>query len=241
MKLGGSVITDKPGEARFRRPATKRLLGELARAEVPAILLHGAGSFGHGPAARHRIGQVAAKPEGVAEVLAAVGRLHAEVVDCAADAGLRPLSFPLQHSAASHAGHIVELPVERLVRALEEGYVPVLCGSLVRDDQVGWRVVSADELMAALAPEVQPRLAVFVTNVDGILRGSDVLATVGRDELRDIDERAGGTDVTGGMHGKLVRALEVAACCPTWIIGDERGRLLDLLKGKNVLGTRVAA
>ncbi len=241
LKLGGSVITDKAGEAKFKKPACKRLLGELKRAQVPAVLFHGAGSFGHPAALRHGLGSKPAKPEGVAEVLAQVCKLHAEVLAVAQEQGLKPLSFPLHHTVSSAGGQLEDLPVARLLRALEEGYTPVLSGTLVRDAQLGWRVASADELMADLAPELDPRLAVFCSDVDGVMGPGGVMDSFGRADLDQLHPmESGGADVTGRMAGKLERAFEVAACCPTWILsGEERGRVQDVLKGKQVVGTRI--
>src|SRR5688572_16169101 len=168
VKLGGSILTDKSAESAFRRPAARRLLSEVAKANVPTVLFHGAGGFGHPQAARHRLGQAKAKPDGVSEVLAAVGALHAQVVSLAFEAGLRPLSFPLHQCARIEGGTLADLPVEAIGKGIEEGYTPVLHGTLVRDPALGWRVVSADELMEVLSAELTPRLAVFATNVDGV-------------------------------------------------------------------------
>lgn len=241
LKLGGSILTDKATEGKFRRPAAKRLVGELKRANVPAVLFHGAGSFGHPQAKKHGAGKRPLKPDGVSEILAAVGRLHAEVLQVAADAGLKPLSFPLHQTVTSEQGQLEDYPVQRLQRAIEEGHMPVLSGTLVRDEDLGWRVASADELMADLAAELNPRLALFCSDVDGVLGPDGVLPTVDP-RILDAWHDAGGNgdDVTGRMAGKLERAFQVAAVCPTWILnGEVRGRLQDVLKGKTVPGTRV--
>ena len=52
VKLGGSVITDKRGDRpRVRHALLRRLATELASGGVAAVV-HGAGSFGHGPVKR---------------------------------------------------------------------------------------------------------------------------------------------------------------------------------------------
>jgi isopentenyl phosphate kinase len=247
VKLGGSLLTDKSEECSFRRPAARRLLSEVAKANLPTVLLHGAGSFGHPQAARHRIGQSKAKPDGVAEVLAAVGALSAQVVALAQEAGLRPLAFPLHQTARIEGDMLADLPIEAIGKAIEEGYTPVLHGTLVRDPALGWRVVSADELMQELAAELTPRLAVFATDVDGVFdrdpsqAGAKLLVTVDGSAMA-ATRAGGGSDVTGRMAGKLARARAVAAHCPTLILnGEVKGRLLDALKGKSVPCSRVQA
>jgi len=246
VKLGGALLTDKAEECSFRRPAARRLLSEVSKANVPTVLLHGAGSFGHPQAARNKLGQAKAKPDAVSEVLAAVGSLDAQVVSLAHEAGLRPLAFPLHNVARSEPGGLADLPVEAIAKAVEEGYTPVLHGTLVRDAALAWRIVSADELMQLLAMELTPRLAVFATDVDGIFEGEP--GTPGAKLLAKVDGtvqvHAGsggrGSDVTGRMAGKLERARAVAAHCPTLVLnGEVKGRLLDALKGKPVPCTRV--
>ncbi len=248
VKLGGSVLTDKDRERSFRRSVARRLLGEVAKSGVPAILLHGAGGYGHPAAARHQIGErpvtSATQRAGVSEVLAAAGLLHAEVVDLAAAAGLRPVSVPLHLAARSEGDALLGVPVAETRRLLEDGYAPVLAGTLVRDERLGWRVASADEILATLADELDPRFALFVTDVDGVYDrdpgepGARLLARTGT----AAGGAARGTDVTGGMAGKLACAREVAAACPTLIVnGNVRGRVLQALQGKDVVGTWVDA
>lgn len=246
VKLGGSLLTDKATEGSFKRAVARRLVSEVAKAEVPCVLLHGAGSFGHPQAKKHRIGQVRPRPEGVADVLAAVAQLHTEMLVLANDAGLRPLSIPLCN-ARSEGDDLVDLPGPEVAKAVDEGFTPMLCGTLVRDARNGWRVVSADELMARLAAELQPRLSVYATDVDGVLDrdpadpnaklmprvtpGIAIAVPTGK-----------GDDVTGRMHGKLQHALAAARHGPTLIVnGGTRNRLLDALRGKPVPCTRVEA
>lgn len=244
VKLGGSLLTEKATEGSFKRSVARRLLGELAKAEVPCVLLHGAGSHGHPQAKKHRIGQARPRPEGVADVLAAVTQLHAEMLVLANDAGLRPLSIPLCN-ARGEGDDLVDLPGPEVAKAVEEGFTPMLHGTLVRDSRVGWRVVSADELMARLAADLKPRISVFATDVDGVL-DRDPADPAARLMPRvtpaiSIAVPAGkGDDATGAMHGKLQHALAAAQHGPTLILnGGVRNRLLDALRGKPVPCTRV--
>lgn len=247
LKLGGSVLTDKRKEESLQRTVARRLINEVAKAEVPVVLFHGAGGYGHPQAAKWKLGHEVVTPErraGVAHTLATVGLLHAEVVRLADDAGLRPVSVPLHALVESDAGTLMDLPIGRIQRLLEEGFTPVLCGTLVRDDQFGWRIVSADEVMQELAQDLAPRLAVFVTDVDGVYedgpdRGEPIAHLTDIAQLRD-GKNTNGTDVTGGMEGKVHAAMTIAEACPVLFVnGKVRGRLLDALKGKQVVCTRV--
>lgn len=244
VKLGGAVITDKAKPTTFRRAITKRLVAELRRAKVPLVLLHGAGSFGHPLVQKHRIGEgpmTEERRDGVSRVMASVQHLHAEVLSLAADAGLCPVSVPLHLDLEAHNGALDGLPVDRIQGLLRDGYTPVLHGTLARDQDLGWRVVSADELMAALAEELEPRLAVFVTDVDGVL--DDDGQRLGEVSSADgIATKRSGADVTGAMQGKVAHGLIIAQTCPTIILnGTERGRLEDALKGRDVPCTHLVA
>lgn len=244
VKLGGAVITDKQKSKSFRRAVAKRLMAELRRAKVPLVLLHGAGSFGHPQVEKYGIGQgpmTDERRDGVSRTMASVQHLHAEILALAAEAGLRPVSVPLHLELEAHNGALDGLPIERIQALLAEGHTPVLHGTLARDPDVGWRVVSADELMVALAEELEPRLAVFVTDVDGVLdddgRPMETVTTAD-----GIAQESVGVDVTGAMHGKVHHGLIVAETCPTIILnGLERGRLEDALKGRDVPCTHLVA
>ena len=44
VKLGGAVLTDKTKQATLRRAVARRIIGEVAKAEIPVVLFHGARS-----------------------------------------------------------------------------------------------------------------------------------------------------------------------------------------------------
>lgn len=245
LKLGGSVLTDKGREGSLRKAVARRLLSEVAKAGVPVVLFHGAGSFGHPPAERWGLGTTPVTPDrraGISETLAAVSRLHAELLQIAFDAGLRPISVPLHILTESAGGILEDLPVGRIQALLDEGFTPVLHGTVVRDDRLGWRVASADEILSDLAPDLEPRLAVFATDVDGVLdEGGQVIDVLGDVDVL-VDAGGDGADITGRMQGKIRHGLAVAETCPVLVLnGTVRGRLLDALKGKRVVCTRLEA
>ncbi len=244
VKLGGAVITDKSRPEHLQKATANRLVNEIRKAGAPTVLMHGAGSFGHPHVKDYQIGvgpMTSAKMDGVAKTMAAVAKLHAEILGLAADAGLRPVSIPLHLDMRLEESVLDGLPIDDIMDLLEAGYTPVLHGTLVRDEAVGWKVVSADALMASLAEELEPRLAVFVSDVDGVLdEAGNLRATVSSEN--GISHSTSGADVTGGMQGKVVHGLAVAESCPTIILnGNERGRLEDALKGRDVPCTHLVA
>lgn len=250
VKLGGSVLTDRSRGPVLRRPVARRLIAEVARAGLPTVLLHGAGGYGHPVAARFGVGTKplvgTAGATAASEILAAVGMLQAEVVALAAEAGLRPLAVPLHLTVQGEGGGLAGMPVDEIRALLDAGHAPVMGGTLVRDDRLGWRVLSADEILAVLAAELGPRLALFATDVDGVMEGAPDgphARVVAKVTPRSLPATPAGpsADVTGGMGGKLVHAFQAAQSCPTLIVnGLVRGRVLQALKGKDVVGTIVS-
>lgn len=240
LKLGGSILTDKDKPNSFRRPVAKRLFTEIRKSGVPLVLFHGAGSFGHPQAMQWKLGEKVVTPDrraGVASVLATVAKLHAEVLGVADAAGLKPVSVPVHLDTVSEGGVLVDLPIRRIKALMADGFTPVLHGTLVRDDEWGWRVVSADELMAELAADLNPCLGMFVTDVDGVLQGDAVM-----ERVQSVDQvvPVGRSDATGAMSGKVHHGLIMADSCPVLIVnGLERGRVNDALRGKPVIGTRL--
>ena len=55
IKLGGSVITDKTSYRKIRKENLSQICKQLLNSNIPYILIHGAGSFGHIIAEKHSI------------------------------------------------------------------------------------------------------------------------------------------------------------------------------------------
>lgn len=247
VKIGGAVLTEKDGVDRIRRAAAKRIAGELAKAGVPLVVIHGAGSFGHPHVAGSKLGKEPLPPHErpvVSTVLTHVMHLHLHVLEALETAGLHPVSVPLHLDAESEDGLVTKWPLERIRRLIDEGYTPVLAGTVIRDDELGWRVLSGDEILSDLSGELNPRLCLWLSDVDGVHAGppseAPLLSTLRpEDDYLPYCGNANGTDVTGGMAEKIRHALLASEVAPTMLIsGMERGRILDALKGKPVPGTR---
>lgn len=251
VKLGGSLVTDKASaDPSFKRGVARRALAEVAKAEIPVVLLHGAGSFAHPIVARTGLGSGpldTARRLAVSEVLASLATLSAHMVETAHAAGLRPVAVPLHLAVRQEAGQLEGLPVGEVGDLLDDGFTPVLHGTVVRDPATGWGILSADRILAELAAELTPRVALFATDVDGAFDrdpaqpGARLLERVRPDTL--LGHGSGrGADVTGRMAGKLEWAFAAAHHCPTLVVnGTARGRILDALRGKAVPGSRIEA
>jgi isopentenyl phosphate kinase len=174
VKLGGSAITEK---AKFETLAAAPLdaaARAIARGGQRAVLMHGAGSFGHFQAREYAISKGATDGRtiswrGFAATRASVTRLNRLVVDALVGAGVAAVGvspFPQWRTVAAAPAH-THLASD-LADLLAVGLVPVLHGDAVLDSSQGCAILSGDWIMEALARELRPRLVVFVTDVPGV-------------------------------------------------------------------------
>ncbi|MFO8132965.1 MAG: isopentenyl phosphate kinase [Thermoplasmatota archaeon] len=239
VKLGGSVVTDKRRECCYRADVAQRLAHELAAADEPVMVVHGAGSYGHPQAERYGLQQGGGPDvlEGVAVTHAAVRDLNLRLLTAMHQAGIAAVSLPPFPS-------LDEGFTERMRQAVTAGLTPVTFGDVLIEPEVA--IVSGDVLMQRLSAGLSAHRAIFVTNVDGILRNpkrpETVIARCTPDELSgaafdDVD----GADVTAGMAGKVkaIKEMAYSGIDVAVINGGKAGRLRQALQG-DVHGTMVS-
>ncbi|MGP8078661.1 MAG: isopentenyl phosphate kinase [Thermoplasmata archaeon] len=252
LKLGGSLVTRKREVEKLRPKVIARVAAELATVrDVPLVLLHGAGSFGHPGAKRFGLARPPLPREkptertrGAAIVSAEVRRLHLALLRELVRAGLAPLSTPMATHARNRAGSLVAIDATPIEEALARGATPVSFGDVVPDDEWGFSVLSADTIAEALVPLLRPSRVVFATDVPGILeenRGSrrQVLPEI-TDALAASLPRAGGSaDVTGGIQGKAesMRRIARAGVDAVLISGLTDGAIARAIRGESVYGS----
>ena len=251
VKLGGAVITRKHRDAQLRPKVLARLAHELAGADHPVVLLHGAGSFGH-PAA-HRFGlshspeagpRATQRPRGAAIVSAEVRRLHGAVLRAVLDAGGRPWSIPAASVAEQEAGRLAQMDDRPIRWALDHGLTPVSFGDVVPDTAWGVSIVSADTIAIELARRLNARRVIFVSDVEGVYvttpdGARSVAPEVTPAVVRALGPSASGPDVTGGIRAKAEAMLRIAenGCDAALISGLTDGALSRALRGEPVFGS----
>ncbi|MDD2804582.1 MAG: hypothetical protein PHV33_03435 [Elusimicrobiales bacterium] len=247
IKAGGSVITRKGGRPAFDRPAAARLARALVRLRAPLVLVHGTGSYGKPPAVRYGYlsGSIAPGSAPVARIKAALLELHSLFISELAVAGLKPVSCP-GCSAFALAGGRPRLAAARALKDwLRRGFTPVINSDIFMSG-AGFRVVSSDALAAALAAALRPELAVFLTDVPGLLgAGGAVLPALSRAEFLGLARslRAPRADVSGGMAGKAGEIARILAAGVDAAVLDGRRpeELLKLRAGRRAGGTYIHA
>lgn len=257
VKMGGSLITEKSGDARARDDVIRRLATEVAEGaeatEERVLVGHGSGSFGHPTAAEHDLRQGARTEEerlGLSRTQDRAARLNRRVMAAFLDAGVPAFSVAPSSAGVAEDGEVTTFGAEPLVRALEGGMLPVVYGDVMMDRERGATIASTEAVLRRLVPALaeagwRVRRALWLGSTDGVL-GADgrPLARIEAEDA-DVPEAVGGsgaTDVTGGMRHRVETALRMASMGVESWIGDGRrsGALRRALAGTPDGGTRIS-
>jgi len=255
LKLGGSVITQKEKPLTANLKAIERLSREISEAKVShLILIHGGGSFGHPLAKQYALKEGYKEKSqlvGFSKTRQAMETLNKLVVDAlirqnVAAVGLQPSAFVV--TSSGRISCIEEQPLRKL---LEIGLVPVLYGDAVFDFDLGFTILSGDQLAAHLAMQLGASRIILGIDVDGLYTSdpkSDPSAKLIRhvtlQELRNMQheiEEAKVTDVTRGMLGKILELMPaVEKGIPALIVNAAKpNSIYRALKGEEVTGTTI--
>ncbi|MBP8000402.1 MAG: isopentenyl phosphate kinase family protein [Chloroflexi bacterium] len=221
LKLGGSLLTDKTGVEQTRPQVIGRIAQEIAQArqqqpDLALLLGHGSGSFGHVAAAKYGTRQGVYTTEqwfGFAEVSAAAARLNKIITDALVLAGVPAISFQPSASALCANGLLESLAIKSILRALRNGLVPLVYGDVAFDLVRGGTIISTEEIFSYLVADCPPTWLLLAGETDGVydLQG-DTIPLITPANFADIREALGGsrgTDVTGGMAGKVREMLDL--------------------------------
>ena len=258
LKLGGSLLTDKLGEESLRAAVLTRLAGEIrsAREERPGLRLvigHGSGSFGHVAAARHNTQDGVVSPpgwRGFAHVSDAAARLNRTVCAALLEAGVPALSLQPSASARCVDGALTKMASAPVRLALAGGLVPLLYGDVAFDTVRGGTIISTESVLGYLAGILQPSWLLLAGDTPGVHdQAGEVVPRVtraNRDRFAAALAGSRGTDVTGGMAGKVDAMLDLTAANPGLTArifsGLEEGRLRHaLLRPGEGPGTTIRA
>lgn len=253
VKLGGSLLTRKREVEKLRPKVLSRLAEEIASVarDVPIVLLHGAGSFGHPGAKRFHLADSlkasrgkAERTRGAAIVATEVRRLHLHLLRGLVAAGLSPWSLPATTLSMNREGRLTSFHAAPFGEALARGLLPVTFGDVVPDEAWGFSILSADTIAAALVGPLRPRRVVFASDVPGIWvgpgRGARSVAPELTDEvLAALRPAPGAPDVTGGIRAKAeaMRAIARSGVDAVLISGLSDGAVARAIRGEEVYGS----
>ena len=246
IKLGGSVITDKSQYRKFNGDHVSRLCEEIAESGKGAIVVHGAGSFGHMIAKQYALqnGMVDFRQVGaVAKVQYDVRDLSALVVGELLKVGIPAVSVPPGSCFVMEEGKLIVSDDEAIRLLASIGVMPVLFGDVVTDRSKGFGICSGDQIMEAMAEIFHPDRIVFVSDIDGLYTSdpktnpdAEFIPVVDRDTIENISCTSSVDDVTGGVLNKMEAMLNMCDENRDCVLtnGTVPGRLLALLKGEDV-------
>jgi isopentenyl phosphate kinase len=259
LKLGGSLITDKTKVEHARKSVIRRLAREIkaaraARPDLQLVLGHGSGSFGHVAAKKHgtregvkdRAGWL-----GYAEVAASAARLNQILTDVFVAEGVPVVSLPPSVSARCEDGRLSYLDTFVLRAVLENGLVPLVQGDVALDTVRGATIVSTEDVFVYLVREFQPTHILLAGEVAGVYENPNMtgaiipMMTPGNvEQYASALSGSHGTDVTGGMIGKVNQMLDVVQHHPAIEVrifsGAVRGNVQRLLIDPDALiGTAI--
>jgi isopentenyl phosphate kinase len=140
---------------------------------------------------------------------------------------------------------------EPLKKLLQIGVVPVLFGDAVLDTELGFTILSGDQLVAYLAVRLNAARIIMGIDVDGLFTGdpkvdssAHLVNHITLEELKRMLTRikeSKVTDVTGGMLGKMAELMPaVERGIPSFIVNAAKpNNVYKALKGEKAVGTLI--
>ncbi len=229
LKLGGSLITDKNQPYTSRLDILESLVAQIAAArredpDMPMVLGHGSGSFGHATASHYQTHRGVTGQEawfGFAEVWFQAVALNHLVMKSLHRAGVSALALAPVASVVARDGQVKAWNLTQVRSALECGLLPVVYGDVVFDEERGGTILSTEDLFAHLAHALHPRRILLAGIEPGVWADFPARTRL-LDEItpENFDSIAGGlgasasTDVTGGMEAKVIQMLGLVEQIP---------------------------
>jgi isopentenyl phosphate kinase len=256
LKIGGSAITDKTQELAAKTEIINRLAEEIKRADLDnLIIVHGGGSFGHPTAAKYGIKdgykEDPTQKLGFAETHHVMTVLNGLVMDALIWHEIPAISIAPSSCFIAENGKIKFFDDSVLQAMVKMTFTPVMYGDAVLDEKLGFTVISGDQLVAYLAIKYRAQKIVIGADTDGLFDADPKTNSDAKPykhltlaELKQIQPKLGkaaGTDVTGGMAGKmaeLIPAIEQGA--HVTVTGATKGlSIYRALTDQSVLGTEI--
>jgi isopentenyl phosphate kinase len=255
LKIGGSVITEKSVELTPRTQDMNRLADEIKNAAVQnLVIVHGGGSFGHPLAQKYAISS-GFKDEnqriGFAETHHVMTVLNGLFMDALVWHGVPAVSVTPSSCITTENGRIQYFEESLFKAFMKMGFLPVIYGDAVLDTELGFTILSGDQLVTNLAARFNAGRIIIGVDVDGLYDADPKTKKTAKmhkhltlAELKALktglcNPESG--DVTGGMLGKiteLVPAIEHGT--PAMIVNATRpNHIYMALKGENVKGTLI--
>jgi isopentenyl phosphate kinase len=253
LKIGGSVITDKSKELGVQMEFISRIADEILEANMKnLIIVHGGGSFGHPVAQKHAIKEGFKEESqiiGFAETHHVMTVLNGLFMDALIWRGIPAVSITPSSCIMTQNGRIICFEDTLLKQLLKMGFIPVLYGDAVFDTELGFTILSGDQLVSFLAMRFNAKNIVIGVDVDGLYDADPKTDAKAKmfdhltlKELKNVQKLLGGSnacDVTGGMANKIAELIPaIEHGIPVLIVNATKPKYIcKALKGERVKGT----
>ena len=255
LKLGGSVITVKVKASTPNTQAIRRLSKEISRCSCRSmIIVHGGGSFGHFLASKYKIKEGYTSPEqlfGFSKTRQNMVALNKLIVGALIMNKVPAASVQPSACFFTEEGRISYASLKPITGFLKLKLVPVLYGDAVLDTNLGFTILSGDQIASNLAIALKSERIILGVDVDGLYtsdpkldREAKFIEKISLQELKKMLAKIGGTrttDVTGGMLGKMVEMIPaIEKGIKVEIVNAKKpGRVYKALNNMDVLGTKL--
>ena len=237
LKIGGSILTNKDSKtSEVDAVSLKRIASEIKRS------LHKIGEeFDESEYPQKRLG--------FCEIQNEVKKLNMFICEALIEEGIPAIAVPASGFITATDKRITNGNLGLFKRYLSKGFVPVIYGDVVLDDDLEFCVISGDQLIQYLAKNLNPSQVILGTDVDGVYNKNpkthdDAIFFDKFTSLKDLDTLEGTTnvDVTGGMVGKIKELLYLADLgIESKIINAEvEDNIFKVLEDKEVKGTVIS-
>ena len=254
LKLGGSLITDKSKQFAVREEVLQRLAQEIKEAAIDElIIVHGGGSFGHPIADRYDLQEGFKNQEqieGIVQTRKAMDELSRSVINAFHEHKLPVVAIQPSANITCKSGRIEDINTDVIKKFLELGTIPVLFGDVVLDIDLGFCILSGDQIISFLAEKFEADRVILAADVDGVFDknpkkfdDAKLMPEIKSTDAGVLDRlKTQEGDVTGGIKGKLAEIMALAKKgTPSQIINAlEPKRLEKALRGEEVTGTVVS-
>lgn len=254
LKVGGSVVTQKRKPFTANLSTIKRIAAEIYEASVERlVVVHGGGSFGHPVAKQYSIKQgYSGKKEqllGFSKTHESMMTLNKLVLDALIQNNIPAVTISPSSCVVTKSGRILAPIKAPLSELIDKGFVPLLFGDAVVDSELGFTILSGDQLTACVSQQLEADRIVMGIDEDGLFdddpkqsKSAHLLTHCSLAELKEMRRRMRSdtsTDVTGGMLGKIIELIPaIEGGIPAQIVNAAKPRnVYKALKAEEVTGT----
>lgn len=221
IKIGGSVATYKESPMSANYSAIDGFSKAISLIkQVPIILVHGGGSFGHYWSVKYNMHT---RPDnydihGVSVVHESMINLNQIIVNSLIKNGLNP--YLVSAFGLKAGNRPLTTKIRQLYAMAQTGLLPVTFGDAIHISNGNYSILSGDVIMTMIARVLNPSKVIFAVNTDGVYNNKE-----SRETMRELTERdivssqifssrtktQSVVDITGGMARKVKEALRISS------------------------------